>query len=61
MHAPHEKQLEAPNLSPQQDSEFHTYVTHRIPWYVRVMWIVFWIGLIWYVIKFAIPSARSFL
>jgi len=53
--------LEAPNQSPQQDSEFHTYVTHRIPWYVRAMWIAFWIGLIWYVIEFAIPSAKTFL
>jgi len=53
--------LEAPNQSPQQDAEFQTYSTHRIPWYVRVMWVAFWLGLIWYVIKFAIPSAKTFL
>lgn len=52
---------QAPNQSPQQDAEFQTYTTHRIPWYVHVMWIAFGIGLIWYVFRFAIPSAKSFL
>ena len=44
----------------EQEERFHTYTTHRIPWYVRAMWICFWIGAIWYVIKFAIPMAKSF-
>lgn len=51
---------EHPNTSVEEDSRFHTYTTHRIPWYVRVMWIGFWIGCIWYIIKFAIPMARNY-
>jgi hypothetical protein len=46
--------------SAQEDKQFHTYVTHRIPWYVRTMWIGFWIGAIWYVVKFAIPMAKNY-
>lgn len=43
-----------------EDRQFHTYTTHRIPWYVRLMWIAYWIGLIWYIIAYAIPAARSY-
>jgi len=42
------------------DRQYHTYVTHRIPWWVRGLWIGFWIGLAWYVIKFAIPASRNY-
>ncbi|MCK6483238.1 MAG: hypothetical protein HUU22_07325 [Phycisphaerae bacterium] len=46
--------------SPQEDARYHSYVTHHIPWYVRAMWIAFWIGLVWYVVKYAIPMARNY-
>lgn len=45
---------------PEPDSKYHTYQTHYIPWYVRVMWLGFWVGLIWYTIKYAIPAAKNF-
>lgn len=48
-------------LPPEQEGTYHTYTTHRIPWYVHVMWVGFWIVLIWYVLRYAIPSARSYL
>jgi hypothetical protein len=51
---------EAPHRTPQEDRAFHTYETHRIPWYVRLIWVGFWIGAIWYVIRFAIPSAKNY-
>jgi len=51
---------DAPNMPPEKEHEFHTYTTHRIPWYVRAIWIGFWIGAIWYVVKFAIPMARNY-
>lgn len=46
--------------SPAEERQFHTYVTHRIPWYVRAMWVCFWIGMIWYLVKFAIPMAKNY-
>ncbi len=51
---------EPAEFSPGDDKQFHTYVTHRIPWYVRAMWIGFWIGAIWYVVKYAIPMAKNY-
>ncbi len=43
-----------------EDKRFHTYNTHHIPWYVRVLWICFWIGAIWYIIAYAIPNAKNY-
>ena len=51
---------ESSTPTPQQDKTYHTYHTHRIPWYVRAMWMLFWIGLIWYVVRFAIPAAKDY-
>lgn len=46
--------------TPDRDARFHTYETHRIPWYVRLMWLGFWIGLIWYILKYGIPAAKTY-
>ena len=46
--------------SAEHDKQYHTYTTHRIPWYIRAMWIAFWIGCVWYIIKFAIASAKNY-
>jgi|GEM_PF-1725843 len=51
---------ESPFTTVTEDKTHHTYTTHRIPWYVRAMWLVYWIGLIWYIIAFAIPSAKDY-
>lgn len=51
---------EAPHDTPENDAKFHTYRTHRIPWYVRLMWVGFWVALIWYVLQFAIPAAKDY-
>ncbi len=50
-----------PPTTPESDKVHHTYETHRIPWYVRAMWIGFWVGAIWYVLKYAIPIAKQYL
>ncbi|MFQ5414698.1 MAG: hypothetical protein ACE5E6_09600 [Phycisphaerae bacterium] len=49
-----------PHESARDDQKYHTYETAHIVWYVRAMWIGFWIAAIWYIIKFAIPSAKSY-
>lgn len=48
------------DAAPQSEGRYHTYVTHHIPWYVRAFWICFWVGAIWYVVKFAIPMAKNY-
>ncbi len=44
----------------KQDKTYHAYDTHHIPWYVRAMWIIFWIAAIWYVVKFAVPMVKRY-
>ncbi len=51
---------DSPNTEPKQDRRYHTYTTHRIPWYIRVMWLCFWIGMIWYIVTYAIPMAKNY-
>ena len=46
--------------STQAEGQYFTYVTHHIPWYVRGLWIGFWIGMIWYLIVNAIPMAKNY-
>lgn len=52
--------VDSPNTPAEKDRKYHTYDTHHIPWYVRAMWIAFWVGCIWYIIKYAIPMAKNY-
>ncbi|MCA9253988.1 MAG: hypothetical protein KDA33_00055 [Phycisphaerales bacterium] len=46
--------------APAEENRFHTYSTHHIPWYIRIMWVVFWVLAIYYVVKWAVPMAKTF-
>ena len=46
--------------TPEEENKYHTYTTHRIDWFVRFMWICFWIALVWYIVSFAIPSIKDY-
>jgi hypothetical protein len=56
----HTEPAASPDTAPQNENRFHTYVTHQIPWYIRVMWVGFWIGLVWYLVAYAIPNAKNY-
>ncbi len=45
--------------SPEAESRFHTYVGNRIPWYVRLIWVGFWVFAIYYVIKYLFPDLQT--
>lgn len=49
-----------PYDTPAEENRFHTYTTHDIPWYIRIMWVVFWVLAIYYVVKWAVPMAKVF-
>jgi hypothetical protein len=34
------------------ENRFHTYVGNRIPWYVRLIWVCFWVFAVYYVITY---------
>jgi len=45
----------------QADSEhrYHHYTSNAIPWYVRVIWLLFWIFLIYYSVRYLFPAVQT--
>lgn len=43
----------------EQELRYHTYVSHVIPWYVRLIWLVFWIFAIGYIIANFLPAIQT--
>lgn len=41
-----------------RESRFHTYVGARIPWYVRLIWLGFWVFAVAYVILYLFPALQ---
>lgn len=41
------------------DDRNHHYRGNKIPWFVRVMWIGFWIFAIFYTLRFLVPSLQT--
>lgn len=41
--------------SPQAEHVHHRYVGNRIPWYVRLIWLLFWIFAVYYAVTYLIP------
>jgi hypothetical protein len=44
--------------TPENDQRFHDYVGNAIPWYVRAIWIGFWIFAVAYTIIYLFPALR---
>jgi hypothetical protein len=44
--------------SASAEHRFHTYESSRIPWYVRLIWILFWIFTAVYVIQYLFPDLQ---
>lgn len=44
--------------TPEQDHVFHYYRGNEIPWYVRAMWLGFWIGSVYYIIRYFFPALQ---
>lgn len=42
--------------SAEEEGRFHNYVGHAIPWFVRVVWLLFWCLAAWYVIVLLLPA-----
>jgi hypothetical protein len=45
--------------TPEHDLHYHTYVSNVIPWYVRLMWVLFWIFAAAYVIRNFLPAIQT--
>lgn len=42
----------------EQEGQNHTYSGHVIPWFIRLMWLFFWIFAIAYVVKYILPALQ---
>jgi hypothetical protein len=49
---------EPDETSAEAEHQYHYYTGNRIPWYVRLMWLGFWIFAIAYTIRFLFPAVR---
>lgn len=43
---------------PVAEARFHTYRTHAVPLAVHILWILFWIGAVYYFINFLLPALQ---
>jgi hypothetical protein len=43
----------------REEHQHHRYVGSRIPWYVRMVWILFWIFAVYYTIQYLFPDLRA--
>jgi len=53
-----ESPTENPN-SPRGESRHHAYVTNRIPWYVRLVWVGFWVFAVYYTVTYLFPMLQK--
>jgi hypothetical protein len=49
----------SPPSGPEQDLRYHTYSSNIIPWYVRLIWLLFWVFAIAYVVRNFVPAIQS--
>jgi hypothetical protein len=45
-------------LSPLQEARYHNYSGNSIPWYVRMIWVLFWVGATAYVFNELLPALQ---
>ncbi len=41
-----------------KEHEFHNYTGNQIPWYVRFIWLLFWIFAVYYAIKYLFGAVQ---
>ena len=47
------------NTPAEVEHRFHSYSSNRIPWYVRLIWIGFWVFAIYYVVTYLFPDLQT--
>lgn len=43
----------------EEEQRHHTYTSNAIPWYVRLIWLLFWIFAIAYAIRYFLPAIQQ--
>ena len=47
------------NTPAEIEHQHHDYVGNAIPWYVRAIWIAFWIFAVVYTIRYLFPALQA--
>lgn len=45
--------------SAQDEQRFHNYTSNAIPWYVRLLWLLFWAFVIYYTVTYFLPAIQT--
>lgn len=49
----------ADQSTPEQEHVYHYYRGNEIPWYVRVIWLGFWVFTVVYIIRYFFPAMQT--
>ena len=47
------------SLPPEVEHRHHDYTGNEIPWYIRAIWIGFWIFTFYYTIQYLFPALQA--
>jgi hypothetical protein len=47
------------NKPPEVENQNHRYVGSKIPWFIHLLWVSFWIFWIIYVLTYLFPALRT--
>lgn len=47
------------NTPAEVEAQHHRYRSHKIPWYVHLIWVTFWLFAISYTIVWLFPKLRT--
>ncbi len=45
--------------SAEQELQHHTYRGSAIPWWVRLIWLLFWVFAVYYSLKYVLPAIQA--
>lgn len=50
---------EVENATPQEEHRFHNYVGNTVPWYIHLIWALYWIMAILYLVRWMLPAIQD--
>ena len=53
------KMADVKHTTIENDEQYHHYTGNRIPWYVRLIWLAFWVFAVYYTIRYLFPSVQT--
>ncbi len=45
--------------SVEQEARYHRYTGNAIPWYVHLLWVLFWCFSMYYIGSYLLPALKS--